>query len=453
MSTATTPSSARAVGALRVLPLLHPQGCRTYVLADETSRQALALDVHLDLVDTVEAAVRDAGWTLPYVVDSHTHADHPSGAGALAARFASTRIAHELAGHDGVTRHPADGDTLHLGDQAVTVRHAPGHTPDHLVLLAEGALFAGDTLLIGSVARTDFLGGDAGQLFDSIQVVLEGLPDDTLLYPGHDYEGREHSTLGVERRDNPWLQLDRATFVESITANPPTRPANMDALLELNRRGTAMPERISADGAIARVRAGGSISVIDVRTGGEYASEHIPGSHLIPLDQVAARADEIRAVPAPRLLLCRTGQRAEMARTTLAPLGISGLTVIDGGIEAYVARGGDAVKGKGAISLERQVRIAAGALVALGVGLGTFVHPAFYGLAGFVGLGLVFAGVTNTCAMGMLIARMPWNRAPETAGGSAGGCAASAPSAGGCAASAPAAGGCAASLPPSPTES
>ncbi len=454
MSTATqTRDAARTVGRLRVLPVLHPQGCRTYLLADETSKQALALDVHLDLVDSVEAAVRDAGWTLPYVVDSHTHADHPSGAALLATRFGSTRIAHIAAGHDGVTRHPDDGDTLHLGDVPVTVHHAPGHTPDHIVLTTDGALFAGDTLLIGSVARTDFLGGDAGQLYDSLQRVLADLPDETLLYPGHDYAGREHSTLGVERRENPWLQLDRAAFIENITANPPTRPANMDALLDLNRKGTAIPASISAAETIARVREGGAVSVIDVRTGGEYAAEHVPGSHLIPLDQVAARADEIRAVPAPRLLLCRVGNRAAMARELLAPLGISGLSVIDGGIEAFAAQGGETVKGKGVMSLERQVRIAAGALVVVATVLGALVHPLFHVLAGFVGAGLVFAGITDTCGMGMLLARMPWNRAPADIGGAAaGGCAASAPSVGGCAASAPTAGGCAASLPPPNTE-
>ncbi len=436
MSTATLPSAPRTVGDLRVLPVLHPQGCRTYVLADPTSRQALALDVHLDLVDTIEAAVRDAGWTLPYVVDTHTHADHPSGAGPLAERFGSTRIAHALAGHAGVTRHPDDGDTLHLGDRVVTVRHAPGHTPDHIVLVADGAFFAGDTLLIESVARTDFLGGNPGQLYDSIHGLLAELPDDTLLYPGHDYEGREHSSIGAEKRDNPWLALDRETFIEQITANPPTRPANMDALLDLNRQGTAIPGLVSADETAERVRAGGAVSVIDVRTGGEYAAEHVPGSHSIPLDQVVARADEIRAIPAPRLMICRTDRRARMAVDVLAPLGISGLSVVEGGIESYKARGGELLEGKGVMSLERQVRIGAGLMVLIGAALGTFVHPAFFGLSAFVGAGLVFAGITDTCAMGMLIARMPWNQVEVPSGADAGGCAASAP------------GGCAAALPP-----
>ncbi len=437
MSTATTQSPTtpkRSVGPLSILALLHPQGCRTYVLADPISAQALALDVHLDLVEAVAAAVAEAGWTLPYIVDSHTHADHPSGAAALAARFGSTRIAHEAAGHEGVTRHPADGDTLHLGDQSVQVRHAPGHTPDHLVLQSEGAVFTGDTVFIGSVARTDFLGGDAGQLFDSIQRVLAGLPDETLLYPGHDYAGREHSTVGAERRDNPWLQLDRSTFIEKLTANPPPRPANMEALLDLNRKGTAIPTTMAAAEALARVRDGGVASVIDVRTGGEFAAEHIDGSHLIPLDQVVERVDAIRAVPAPRLLLCRTGNRAELARKALAPFGVAGLTVVEGGLEAYASQGGETIKGSGAIALDRQMRIVAGALVLLGAVLGAFVAPIFYALSAFVGAGLIFAGVTNACPMMAVIAKMPWNRAPACDGASAAGCAAEG---GGCAATPP----------------
>jgi len=433
------------LGSLTVLPLLHPQGCRGYLVADPTSKQALAIDIHLDLVEDAAAAVQQNGWKLPYIVDTHTHADHPSGSAALAARMGSTRIAHEKANHRGVSRHPADGDTLHLGDQVVTVRHAPGHTPDHLVLLIEGAVFAGDTLLIGGMARTDFLGGDAGQLFDSLQRVLGTLPDATVLYPGHDYQGRVRSTLGQERKQNPWLLLgDRETFVRQLRANPPPRPANMDDLLRLNREGKDIPTSIAAAEAMRLVAAGGEGSVIDVRTGAEYDSEHIAGSRLLPLDQLSQFADQVRATPAPRLILCRTGSRAAMARETLERLHIGGLTVIDGGIEAYKAAGGKVERGQGVISLERQVRIAAGLMVLTGALLATFVHPGFVWLSGFVGAGLIFAGITDWCGMGLLIARAPWNRRSKSAGNAIpSACAASVPSA--CAAAAPAA--CAAPAP------
>ena len=430
-----TSPTAPVLTNMVVLPLVHPQGCRAYLLADPASRQALALDVHLDLVSAAAVQIEANGWTLPYVVDSHTHADHPSGAAALAARFRSTRIAHAAARHQGVTRHPADGDRLHLGDQEILVRHAPGHTPDHMVLVAGGALFSGDTLLIGSVARTDFLGGDAGVLFDSLQRILAPLPDETVLYPGHDYQGRVSSTLGQERRTNPWLALkDRAEFVGRLTADRPPRPANMDALLELNREGHPVPATLGVVEAIERVRQGGAASILDVRMAVERAAEGVAGARLVPLDELEKRLDEVRAVPAPRLILCRTGRRSAQAQEALARLGVGALTVIEGGLEAWKQAGGPVVTGAPRMSLERQVRVAAGSLVVVGALLAWLVHPGFLALSAFVGAGLVFAGLTNTCGMGMLLAKMPWNRVAgepsstiDGGGCSAGGCAASGP--------------------------
>ncbi len=429
--------TASAVSSLVVLSLPHTQGCRGYLLADPDSRQALALDVHLDLVEEAAARIAANGWTLPYVVDSHTHADHPSGAAALAARFRSTRIAHAAGRHEGVTRHPADGDRLHLGDQEVQVRHAPGHTPDHMVLVAGGALFSGDSLLIGSVARTDFLGGDAGVLFDSLQRIVGPLSDETVLYPGHDYQGRVSSTLGQERRTNPWLAWkNRAEFVERLTADRPPRPANMDALLELNRDGHAVPATVGVLEAIERVRQGGAASVLDVRMPMERAAESVAGARLVPLDELEQRLDDVRALPAPRLILCRTGRRSALAQEALARLGVGALTVIEGGLEAWKLAGGPIVTGAPRMSLERQVRVAAGSLVVVGALLAWLVHPGFLALSAFVGAGLVFAGLTDTCGMGMLLAKMPWNRVAAEPSGPVGG--------GGCAA-----GGCAASASPS----
>lgn len=437
----------KSIGPLQVVTFAHPQGCRGYLIADAASKEALALDPHLDLVNDMAERVAAEGWTLRAVADTHTHADHPSGAGALAARLNSVRMAHPNARHAGVTVQLREGDAIRLGAQSLTVRHAHGHTPDHLVLLADGALFSGDSLFIGSVARTDFLGGDAGALFDTLHRLTDGLPGETVVFPGHDYNGRMESTLAKERSDNPWLKLgDRAAFVKSLTANPPPRPANMDDLLRLNREGVDIPATVSAAEAARRVAAGGAVSVIDVRSGAEYASEHIPGSRLIPVDEVEKRLDEVRAVPAPRLLLCRSGSRAKRAQDALAKHHVAGLCVIEGGIGAFAAAGGTTVKGRAVLSLERQVRIAAGMLVLVGVLAGAFAHPGFLIVAGIAGAGLIFAGVTDWCGMGLLLAKMPWNRVAVTDGAAAGGtCSASAP--GTCSASVP--GACEAGKPPS----
>ena len=436
--THTVNREMETIGNLQVVPFAHPQGCRGYILADRESKNALVLDVHLDLVHDMAERLKNENWKLCYVVDTHTHADHPSGAAEITSQFDCTRMAHEKADHAGVTVHPKDGERIDLGKSAITVRYTPGHTPDHMGLAIDGAFFSGDSLLIGGVARTDFLGGDAGQLFDSIHSFLADLPEETILFPGHDYQDQIKSTLGEEKRENPWLQIsDRDTFVQNLTANPPPRPANMDDLLRLNRQGVDIPETISADEASRLVTNGAATSVIDVRSGVEFDSEHIPGSRLIPLDQIEMRANEILVTPAPRLLLCHSGNRASTARKALEKLHVAGVSVIVGGIGAYIKAGGDTVKGKAGISLERQVRIAAGSMVLLGVLMGFFIHPVFLIFSGFAGAGLIFAGVTDWCGMGIMLGKMPWNRSntPEGTSVAGGTCAASLP--GNCAAGAP----------------
>ena len=340
MST-TAPAVRSTSGVLRVLPLAHAQGCRGYLLFDPEQREAAVLDLHLDQAAEVAQVLRENDLALRFVIDSHTHADHPSAAQRIASAFGATRVAHERARHKGAGHHPKEGDVLPVGGGGLTVRHAPGHTPDHLVLETPGAVFSGDTLFIGSVARTDFLGGNAGDLFDTLGRVFGPLPAETVLYPGHDYAGRTESTLGKERADNPWLKLgDRARFVQALTANPPPTPANMADLLRFNRDGEPLPVRISAAEARRRIEGGAAGSVIDVRTDPEVDAEMIPGSRHIVLQSILERADEIRATPAPRLLLCHLGQRAARAQGALASLGIDGLVVIEGGIQAYRAAGG-----------------------------------------------------------------------------------------------------------------
>lgn len=339
--TAEAAAARPTAGVLQVLPLPHPQGCRAYLILDPERREAAALDLHLDQGRAVLEALAAQQLRLRYVIDSHTHADHPSAAAEVARHTGAARVAHARARHHGVTHSPADGEALEVGRGALTVRHAPGHTPDHLVLATPGAVFSGDSLFIGSVARTDFLGGNAGELFDTLARVFGPLPGETALYPGHDYAGRIASTLAQERRSNPWLQVaDRARFVEALSANPPPKPANMADLLRFNRDGQPLPARITAAEARERIEAGAAVSVIDVRTPAEVDAATIPGAHPIALDTVLQRADEVRAIPAPRLLLCRMGPRAYRAQAALHGLGIEGLVVIDGGIEAYVAAGG-----------------------------------------------------------------------------------------------------------------
>lgn len=163
-----------------------------------------------------------------------------------------------------------------------------------------------------------------------------------------------------------------------------------------------------------RLAAGESMAVIDVRTPVEYDEVHAPSAVNIPLDQVSK--DALSAAGCvecgqPVYLLCRSGQRATKAAEKLLACGYANPVVITGGTLAWIEAGLPVTRGETkVISLERQVRIAAGAIVFTAAILAHFVHPDFVWLAGFVGAGLVFAGVTDFCGMGLLIARMPWNR-------------------------------------------
>ncbi|HXG94271.1 MAG TPA: rhodanese-like domain-containing protein [Blastocatellia bacterium] len=160
----------------------------------------------------------------------------------------------------------------------------------------------------------------------------------------------------------------------------------------------------------AQILSGASCSIIDVREGAEYASGRIAGSRLIPLGEIERRASEIdRAQPV--YVVCRSGRRSAEAQRRLIALGFRDVRNVAGGMIAWEAAPLPVERDERAPwSLERQVRVAAGSLVVLGVLLSALVAPEFIWLAGFVGAGLVFAGITDTCAMGIMLARMPWNR-------------------------------------------
>jgi len=164
------------------------------------------------------------------------------------------------------------------------------------------------------------------------------------------------------------------------------------------------------------VCAGASVDLIDVRTPVEFREVHVPFARNLPLDQLEASkiASQRAGNDAPLYVICRSGGRGKQACDKLIAAGCTNVVNVEGGTQAWDQAGLQVVRGKKAMSLERQVRIAAGALVLTGVVLGALVHPYFYGLSGFVGAGLIFAGVTDTCAMGMLIARMPWNQVATT---------------------------------------
>jgi rhodanese-related sulfurtransferase len=157
----------------------------------------------------------------------------------------------------------------------------------------------------------------------------------------------------------------------------------------------------------------GDVDLIDVRTPVEYREVHAEGAQNYPLDALDPKSianSRNGRSGEPLYVICRSGNRSSKAVEKFLQAGIDNVINVDGGTSAWDAAGLPVVRGKKAISLERQVRIAAGFLVLLGAALGFFVHPYFIALSAFVGAGLMFAGITDTCGMGMLLAKMPWNR-------------------------------------------
>ena len=166
---------------------------------------------------------------------------------------------------------------------------------------------------------------------------------------------------------------------------------------------TATPQDVFA------ARRDKGLPLVDVRMPTEYREIHADGATLAPLDALDPKA-LAQALPRPIYLICRSGQRATKAAEQFVAAGIPEVVVVEGGTAAWEKAGLPVVRGKKCVSLERQVRMVAGTLVLTGVGLGWWVHPYLYGLSAFVGAGLVFAGVTDWCGMGMLLSKMPWNR-------------------------------------------
>lgn len=165
---------------------------------------------------------------------------------------------------------------------------------------------------------------------------------------------------------------------------------------------------------LSALMASGTVRLLDVRTPAEFDNAHIGGAYNVPLDQLHEHAGEVRAAEGAVVLICQSGQRAQRAEALLRSAGMANVHVLDGGMKAWLALGLPVNRLRVRVSLERQVRIVAGALAAAG-GIGALiVSPWLAVVPALVGSGLVLAGVTDNCAMGMLLARLPYNRGTAT---------------------------------------
>lgn len=383
--------------------------CYSYLLSSKG--EALVIDPHISLLEEYQRYLERKKLSLKYIVDTHTHADHFSLAAILKDKFRSPVLMHETAVSEVADERLKDGDVIKLGGEELKIIYAPGHTDDTINIHAEGMVFTGDVLLIGSVGRTDFQNGSHEDMFDTLQR-LKTLPEDTLVFPAHDYNERKSSSIAKEKDTNPFLkETDKDAFVRFASSKVLPKPFNIDNIIRVNQKGEAKTlEMVTPKEAREITFRGEKTKLLDVRSAMEFLEKHIEGSVNIPIDMLSSRLDELSSSGENYIVLCRTGNRSPMAADMLIQSGIGSVKVMEGGLIRWQKEHLPVIEGAGGISLERQVRAIAGSLILLGILLAWLVNVAFIWVSVWVAGGLLFAGITNSCLMGMLLMKLPYNK-------------------------------------------
>ena len=210
----------------------------TYLIADPATGAAVLVDPVREQVERDLALVASLSLQLKWIVETHVHADHITGARALRARTGARTAVSRHCGAEGFDRLLDDGDDVVFGHEVLHVISTPGHTPGGVCFLWRDRVLTGDTLLIGGCGRTDFQNGSAIALYESITTRLFTLPEDTLVYPGHDYRGRRVSTIGEEKATNPRLAgKSREEFVSIMNNLDLPLPKHLHRAVPANLQG------------------------------------------------------------------------------------------------------------------------------------------------------------------------------------------------------------------------
>jgi glyoxylase-like metal-dependent hydrolase (beta-lactamase superfamily II)/rhodanese-related sulfurtransferase len=325
----------------------------SYILASRRGGEALIIDPVLDKVDRYLKLMEELNLKLVKAVDTHLHADHITGLGALRDRTRCVTVMGEQSKVDVISMRIADGDRLTIEGLSLDVLHTPGHTDDSYSFYLADRVFTGDTLLIRGTGRTDFQNGDSRAQYESLQRLMR-LPEETLVFPGHDYKGDTVSTIGEEKRFNPRLRVRHAEEYVALMAglnlpNPKMMdvavPANIHQGLhqeEVARRGWAL-SAVEVKGLVGRP----DVALIDLREGSEREREgSIPGSLHAPYAELQDNIDEggliheLARSGKTVVFYCAFGERSAMAVQAAQDAGLISAHHIEGGMAAWRKVGG-----------------------------------------------------------------------------------------------------------------
>ncbi len=322
----------------------------TYLLASRHGGEALIIDPVLERVDRYIQLLKELDLRLVKAIDTHLHADHITGLEALSERTKCITVMGEQTKADVVSIRVSDGDKVGIEGLSLQALYTPGHTDDSYSYLMQDRVFTGDTLLIRGTGRTDFQNGDPRQQYESLFGRLLKLPDETLVYPAHDYKGDTVSTVGEERAFNPRLQVKSVEdYVALMNALNLPNPKMMDVAVPANMRIGLAQQIVAGKGwAISADEAKGllgqpDIALIDLRENQERRKHGvIPGSLHVPYQDIegSLKADgllqQLAKGTGRRLVFyCAFGERSAMAVQAAHAAGLANSRHIHGGLQAW----------------------------------------------------------------------------------------------------------------------
>jgi sulfur dioxygenase len=334
-------------------------GTYTYLLASGRGGEALIIDPVLEKIQRYVQLIKELDLKLVKAIDTHLHADHITGLGALRDHTHCITVMGERSKADVVSMRLSDGDMLTIEGISLEAIYTPGHTDDSYSFVMNDRVFTGDTLLIRGTGRTDFQNGDARAQYDSIFNRLLKLPEETLVYPAHDYKGETVSTIGEEKAFNPRLQVKSVDeYIELMNNLALPNPKMMDVAVPANMKVGFAQETIAQRGWAVTAKAAiglvgrPDIALIDLREKPERErSGVIPGSLHAPYAELTTHVrpggmlHELALATGKRLLFyCAYGERSAMAVQAAQDAGIITSCHINGGIDAWKKAQGPLVR-------------------------------------------------------------------------------------------------------------